>query len=221
MTITPQDLLDARILIVDDQPANLRLLEDLLAREGFTNVVSTTESTQVMDLHGAFDPDLVLLDLMMPGLSGYAVLEQLERQRPADEFRPVLVLTADATSQAKRRALSLGAKDFLTKPFDPVEAMLRVGIDRGVSRTERKSKISFSKSPDSLERARRRWRRSAEKRDEPASCIPEVGAEFIEGLMLSGPVVLTILIATSLASSILPVIFRPTTCKASSMLWAP
>lgn len=120
------ELLASRILIVDDQPANLRLLEDLLAREGFTNVVSTTESTQVMDLHGAFDPDLVLLDLMMPGLSGYAVLEQLERQRPADEFRPVLVLTADATSQAKRRALSLGAKDFLTKPFDPVEAMLRV-----------------------------------------------------------------------------------------------
>lgn len=120
------ELLASRILIVDDQPSNLRLLEDLLAREGFTNVVSTTEPEQVLDLHAAFDPDLVLLDLMMPGLSGYAVLERLERQRPADEFRPVLVLTADATSQAKRRALSLGAKDFLTKPFDPIEAMLRV-----------------------------------------------------------------------------------------------
>lgn len=120
------ELLASRILLVDDQPANLRLLEDLLAREGFTNVVGTTESDQVLDLYRAFDPDLVLLDLMMPGLSGYAVLEQLARQRAADDFRPVLVLTADATAQARHRALSLGAKDFLTKPFDSIEAMLRV-----------------------------------------------------------------------------------------------
>lgn len=120
------ELLASRILIVDDQPANLRLLEELLAREGFTNVVSTTEPEQALSLHAAFDPDLLLLDLMMPGMSGYAVLEQLERIRPAHDFRPVLVLTADATRQAMRRALSLGAKDFLTKPFDPIEAMLRV-----------------------------------------------------------------------------------------------
>ena len=120
------ELLASRILIIDDQAANLRLLEDLLSREGFSNVVSTTEPQQALELYSAFDPDLVLLDLMMPGISGYAVLEQLERLRPAHEFRPVLVLTADATSQAKRRALSLGAKDFLTKPFDPIEAMLRV-----------------------------------------------------------------------------------------------
>ena len=124
--MSEDELLASRILIVDDLPANLRLLEDLLGREGFSNVVSTTEPEQALELHAAFDPDLVLLDLMMPGMSGYAVLEQLERLRPANEFRPVLVLTADATGQAKRRALSLGAKDFLTKPFDPVEAMLRV-----------------------------------------------------------------------------------------------
>lgn len=120
------ELLASRILIIDDQPTNLRLLEDLLGREGFTNVVSTTAPEQALDLFSAFEPDLVLLDLMMPGLSGYAVLERLERRRPEHEFRPVLVLTADATSEAKRRALSLGAKDFLTKPFDHVEAMLRV-----------------------------------------------------------------------------------------------
>jgi len=63
---------------------------------------------------------------MMPGLSGYTVLEQLEKQRDPNDYRPVLVLTADATLQAKRRALALGAKDFLTKPFDALEAMLRV-----------------------------------------------------------------------------------------------
>lgn len=120
------ELLDSRILIVDDQPANLRLLEDLLAREGFTNVVGATEPDQALDLYVAFDPDLVLLDLMMPGLSGYAVLERLARQTAPDDFRPVLVITADATTEAKRRALSLGAKDFLTKPFDTIEAMLRV-----------------------------------------------------------------------------------------------
>jgi CheY-like chemotaxis protein len=124
--MSEDELLASRILIVDDLPANLRLLEDLLDREGFSHVVSTTEPQQALGLYSAFDPDLVLLDLMMPGMSGYAVLEQLERMRPAHDFRPVLVLTADATSQAKRRALSLGAKDFLTKPFDPVETMLRV-----------------------------------------------------------------------------------------------
>lgn len=124
--MSEDELLASRILIVDDLPANLRLLEDLLEREGFSNVVSTTEPEQALELYTAFDPDLVLLDLMMPGMSGYAVLEQLERMRPAHDYRPVLVLTADATTAAKRRALSLGAKDFLTKPFDPIEAMLRV-----------------------------------------------------------------------------------------------
>lgn len=124
--MTEEDLLASRILIIDDQPANLRLLEDLLAREGFVNVVSTTESLRALNLYAAFDPDLILLDLMMPGMDGYAVLEQLARQRAPNDFRPVLVLTADATTEAKRRALSLGAKDFLTKPFDAIEAMLRV-----------------------------------------------------------------------------------------------
>ena len=124
--MSEDELLASRILIVDDLPANLRLLEELLEREGFSNVVSTTEPEQALELYTAFDPDLVLLDLMMPGMSGYAVLEQLERMRPAHDYRPVLVLTADATTAAKRRALSLGAKDFLTKPFDPIEAMLRV-----------------------------------------------------------------------------------------------
>lgn len=116
----------ARILIVDDQESNLRLLEELLEREGFDNVLSSTDPTQALELVRAFEPDLVLLDLMMPGLSGYAVLEQIEKQRSPDSFLPVLVLTADATQQARHRALALGAKDFLTKPFDNVEAMLRV-----------------------------------------------------------------------------------------------
>lgn len=120
------EVLQSRILLIDDEPANLRLLEELLTREGFTQVLSTTDAQRALDLHTAYDPDLVLLDLMMPGLNGYAVLEQLARRRAPDDYRPVLVLTADATTEAKRRALSLGAKDFLTKPFDAIEAMLRV-----------------------------------------------------------------------------------------------
>ena len=124
--ITDQDILQSRVLLVDDQAANLRLLEDILAREGFTQVLSVADPRRALELYAAFDPDLVILDLMMPGLDGYAVLEQLSRLRQPDDYRPVLVITADATTEARRRALSLGARDFLTKPFDQVEAMLRV-----------------------------------------------------------------------------------------------
>lgn len=116
----------AKILVVDDADANLRLLEELLAREGFTQVISTSDPTKTIDLYHAFAPDLILLDLMMPVLDGYAVLELLARHIPEDTYLPVLVLTADATIAARRKALALGAKDFLTKPFDNIEAMLRV-----------------------------------------------------------------------------------------------
>ena len=124
--MSEEDLLSSRVLIIDDQPANLRLLEDLLAREGFTHVVGTTDAHKALDLYAAFDPDLIVLDLMMPELDGYAVLEQLKRRGDPYDYRPVLVVTADATSEARRRALSLGAKDFLTKPFDTIETMLRI-----------------------------------------------------------------------------------------------
>ena len=120
------DILKAKILVIDDAEANLRLLEDLLAREGFHQVISTADSTRAMDLFNAFEPDLILLDLMMPALDGYALLEMLSRHIPEDEYLPVLVLTADATIAAIRKALALGAKDFLTKPFDTIEAMLRI-----------------------------------------------------------------------------------------------
>ena len=119
-------ILNAKILIIDDADANLRLLEDLLSREGFQQVISTADSTRALDLFKAFEPDLVLLDLMMPELDGYAILEILSRHIAKDEYLPVLVLTADATVVARRKALALGAKDFLTKPFDTIEAMLRV-----------------------------------------------------------------------------------------------
>ncbi len=121
-----EQVLGSRILIVDDEDANLRLLEDLLAREGFHQVVATSEPQRVTDLVRAFEPDLILLDLKMPQMDGYAVLEALGRILGPYDFLPVIVLTADPSRSARHRALGLGAKDYLTKPFDPFEVALRV-----------------------------------------------------------------------------------------------
>lgn len=121
--ITP---LDARILIVDDQESNVLLLQNILQDAGYAHFETTRDSSQVASLMQEFHPDLILLDLMMPNLDGYAVMEQLRPLIPPDTYLPILVLTADATKQAKQRALSLGAKDFLTKPLDQVEVLLRI-----------------------------------------------------------------------------------------------
>jgi signal transduction histidine kinase len=118
------ELTDARILIADDEPANVRLLERLLNQAGYRNVRATTDSRQVRTLYEEFRPDLILLDLMMPHLDGVAVMEQLPIAE--SEYVPVLVLTADVTAQGKERALTAGAKDFLTKPFDRTEVLLRI-----------------------------------------------------------------------------------------------
>src|SRR5947209_14902105 len=106
----------AKILIVDDQQANVSLLERILEREGYTNVRSTLDSRQTRALYADFAPDLLLLDLVMPHLDGFAVLDQLRPLIPADSYLPILVLTADITAEAKQRALAGGATDFLTKP---------------------------------------------------------------------------------------------------------
>lgn len=115
----------ARILIVDDEPVNVRLLERLLARAGYPQVTSTTDPRRVGRLVEALDPDLVLLDLHMPHRDGFAVLEDL-RARLQSGYLPVLVMTADLTRETRERALSSGAKDFLTKPMDPTEVDLRI-----------------------------------------------------------------------------------------------
>jgi putative two-component system response regulator len=116
----------ARILVVDDQEANVRLVERILGRAGYENIRSTTDSSQVVGLWVEFDPDLLVLDLMMPEPDGFAVMDELARRVPEGTYLPILVLTADTTNEAKYRALSMGARDFLTKPFDPTEALLRI-----------------------------------------------------------------------------------------------
>ena len=111
-----------RILIVDDEPANVRLLERIVRDAGWAAARSTTDSREAAALHAELRSDLVLLDLMMPHLDGVAVMKQLRSTSADGEFLPIVILTADATGDAKRRALDAGATDFLTKPFDRVES---------------------------------------------------------------------------------------------------
>jgi len=116
----------ARILIVDDQDANILYLETILGRAGYTSYQSTNDPRQVLGLFEQHRPDLILLDLMMPHLDGFAVMEQLKPLTAPDSYLPILVLTADVSPETRRRALSSGANDFLVKPFDPGEAVLRI-----------------------------------------------------------------------------------------------
>jgi len=120
------DLKGSKILVVDDEWANIELLKMLLKRWGFTNVVATSDSTEAIGLVRAVRPDLVLLDLHMPKLDGFEVLKGIREVTTPDEYLPVLVLTADVTNSTKQRALSGGARDFLIKPFDATEVLLRV-----------------------------------------------------------------------------------------------
>lgn len=119
------DTKTARIFIVDDETVNVRLLERILRFTGYENLTGITDPTQVSSLCQALAPDLILLDLMMPDMDGYEVMGQI-RALPGGENVPILVLTADIAPAARDRALSGGAKDFLTKPFDQMEVLLRV-----------------------------------------------------------------------------------------------
>ncbi len=119
-------LFNLKIVVIDDEPANVLLLRRVLEQIGFTNVtgfVSAIDGWNHVDANGA---DLLLLDLQMPVLSGFQILEKLQARGAERTFIPVMVLTADATPNAKRQALSLGANDFLTKPFEAFEVGLRV-----------------------------------------------------------------------------------------------
>jgi len=121
--ISSHDIRNARILIVDDQAANVSLLERMLAGAGYTSVASTMDPREVCGLHQRNRYDLILLDLQMPGMDGFQVMECLD-EIESDGYLPVLVITAQPGH--KLRALQAGAKDFVSKPFDLPEVLMRV-----------------------------------------------------------------------------------------------
>lgn len=114
------------VLVVDDEPANVRMLERILRSAGLTRVTAATDACEAIARFHDDRPDLVLLDLHMPVVDGFAVLDRLAPALAADVYLPVLVLSGDASPAARHRALSSGARDFLLKPFDPLEVVLRV-----------------------------------------------------------------------------------------------
>ena len=119
------DVHAATIFVLDDEAANVILLERLLQNDGYRNLHSATDSREGLRQCLAEPPDLLMLDLMMPHMDGYAVLETLRAAWGTENPVPVLVLTADASREACRRALSLGASDFVNKPIDMMETRLR------------------------------------------------------------------------------------------------
>src|SRR6266481_1077242 len=114
-----------KIVAIDDEPANVALLEAMLDEGGYTRVKTVTDSRLAMETCISFEPDLVLLDLMMPHVDGFSILESL-RAAAGESFLPIIVLTADANEATKLRALRAGATDFLLKPFDQLEVLLRI-----------------------------------------------------------------------------------------------
>ena len=121
--VAPNDILNANILVVDDVEDNVVLLETLLRNAGYTSVSSTSDPHEVCELQRRHRFSLILLDLQMPGMDGFQVLDQL-KQVEAGDYVPVLVITAQPMH--KLRALRDGAKDFISKPFDPRELLIRI-----------------------------------------------------------------------------------------------
>jgi putative two-component system response regulator len=115
----------ASILVVDDEPVNVRLLEKILAAEGHTNIISTIDPREVANLYQEHQIDLILLDINMPHLDGFEVMAQLKAQHGHD-LAPILVLTAQNAQEFRIKALQSGARDYVTKPFDRYELAVRV-----------------------------------------------------------------------------------------------
>lgn len=121
--IDKQEILNARILIVDDQQSNVQLLEEMLHEAGYRHITSTMDPYAVCDLYRDNHYDLILLDLLMPGMDGFQVMERLN-EIGTDDYVPILVITAQPDH--KLRALAAGAKDFVSKPFDLAELKTRI-----------------------------------------------------------------------------------------------
>jgi putative two-component system response regulator len=125
LPMLPTHLREARVLLVDDQELNLRVLKQVLEKAGLHNITMTQDPFAVAPLVAQRMPDMIVIDLHMPGLDGWGVMQSLKPQLDASGYLPILVLTADVTDEARRRALESGARDFLLKPIDSIEVILR------------------------------------------------------------------------------------------------
>ena len=126
MEFTRNEMEQSKILIIDDNPANVLLLEKMLRLNRFRNIMTLTDPRQAFDIISQFHPDLMLLDLNMPYINGFQILEWLKNHN-GNDLLPVLVITASDEKENKLKALSLGASDFLGKPFDHLEVLIRIG----------------------------------------------------------------------------------------------
>jgi putative two-component system response regulator len=124
--IAHEELIQARILVVDDQPPNVLLLRKMLQAAGYVSVVATTDPLDVRGLHERDPFDIILLDIRMPGLDGFGVMEQLKQLAEGDDYVAILVLTAQTDEETRLRALQAGATDFVTKPFNRLEVLNRI-----------------------------------------------------------------------------------------------
>ncbi len=180
--IGPAEIRNAGILIVDDSSVNVTLLSRMLETEGYTNVSSTTKSIEVFALHRDHRYDLILLDLMMPEMDGFEVLEGL-RSLEAGSYAPVVVLTAQPAH--KLRALKAGARDFITKPFDQTEVLLRIRntLESRLLFQESRNNATFLEQYDQLTGLpnRRRFRDLLLK----ALARPEAATEVVSVLVFS------------------------------------
>lgn len=169
------------ILLVDDEEANLDLLEAVLAEAGFSQLVRTMDAREATALAAQHAPDLVLLDLHMPHRHGLEVLADLRRATPPGDYRPVLVLTADVTSEARDYALSLGARDFVTKPFDTGEVLLRVEnlLDTQLLHADERAARERAESAEARASLLADWSRIL-----VATIDPETAAEHLPALVV-------------------------------------
>ena len=124
--LTPQEITKGRILVVDDAESHVLLLRKILKGAGYLSVATTTNPEEAVDLYKEFQPELVVLDLHMQPIDGFQILDQLKAVEPADSYVPALMMTALNDPDVLNRALERGARDFLNKPFDRVEALTRI-----------------------------------------------------------------------------------------------
>jgi len=119
------DVLDSKILIVDDEETNVRLLEYLLRRNGYRSIYGVTDPRIVVPIYQAFCPDLVLLDLVMPHINGIELMEKLQRVE-RETYPSIVIISASENDEPRIRSLALGAIDFLPKPFNRTEVVVRI-----------------------------------------------------------------------------------------------